>query len=213
MTRVKVCGLMSGDDLDHAVRAGADAVGFVVEIADSRHCLSAGEAAHLIRRVPIYTKSVAVIAPQDVNDAVRLAGQTGADVLQLHGSLAPGDLAELKGLVSQKLVAAVAADAGISVARRYGMVADAVLLDSMVDGKLGGTGRVHDWDISAEIVRSLKVPVILAGGLHAGNVAQAIEMVRPYAVDVSSGTETDGRKDPEKINSFVLEVRRCLQLQ
>ena len=212
MTRVKVCGLMSGDDLAHAVRAGADAVGFVVEIEDSRHCLSAGEAALLIRRVPIYTKSVAVIAPQDVNDAVRLAGQTGADVLQLHGSLAPGDLAELKGLVSQKLVAAVAADAGISVARRYGMVADAVLLDSMVDGKLGGTGRVHDWDISAEIVRSLKVPVILAGGLHAGNVAQAIEMVRPYAVDVSSGTETDGRKDPEKINSFVLEVRRCLPL-
>lgn len=212
MTRVKVCGLMSGDDLANAVRAGADAVGFVVEIADSRHCLSAGEAALLIRRVPIYTKSVAVIAPQDVNDAVRLAGQTGADVLQLHGSLAPGDLAELKGRVSQKLVAAVAADAGISVARRYGMVADAVLLDSMVDGKLGGTGRVHDWDISAEIVRSLKVPVILAGGLHAGNVAQAIEMVRPYAVDVSSGTETDGRKDPEKINSFVLEVRRCLPL-
>ncbi len=212
MTRVKVCGLMSGDDLAHAVRAGADAVGFVVEIEDSRHCLSAGEAALLIRRVPIYTKSVAVIAPQDVNDAVRLAGQTGADVLQLHGSLAPGDLAELKGRVSQKLVAAVAADAGISVARRYGMVADAVLLDSMVDGKLGGTGRVHDWDISAEIVRSLKVPVILAGGLHAGNVAQAIETVRPYAVDVSSGTETDCRKDPEKINSFVLEVRRCLPL-
>jgi len=55
--------------------------------------------------------------------------------------------------------------------------------------------------------------VILAGGLHAGNVAQAIEMVRPYAVDVSSGIETDGRKDPEKINSFVQGVRRCLQLQ
>ncbi len=213
MTRVKVCGLMSGDDLAHAVRAGADAVGFVVEIEDSRHCLSAGEAALLIRRVPIYTKSVAVIAPQDVNDAVRLAGQTGADVLQLHGSLAPRDLAELRGRVSQKLVAAVAADAGIGAARRYGMVADAVLLDSMVDGKLGGTGKVHDWDNSAEIVRSLKVPVILAGGLHAGNVAQAIEMVRPYAVDVSSGIETDGRKDPEKINSFVLEVRKCLQLQ
>ena len=212
MTRVKVCGLMSGDDLAHAVRAGADAVGFVVEIEDSRHCLSAGEAALLIRQVPIYTKSVAVIAPQDVNDAVRLAGQTGADVLQLHGSLAPRDLAELKGKVPQKLVAAVAADAGINAARRYGMVADAVLLDSMVDGKLGGTGKVHDWGSSAEIVKSLNVPVILAGGLHAGNVAQAIEMVRPYAVDVSSGTETDGRKDPDKINSFVLEVRRCLQL-
>jgi phosphoribosylanthranilate isomerase len=213
MTRVKICGIMSSDELDYALRAEADAVGFVVEVEDSRHCLSAGEAALLISRVPIYTKSVAVIAPKDVNDAVRLAGQTRADVLQLHGSLQPRDLAELKIRVYQKLVAAVATDAGDRDARRYGMVADAVLLDSMVDGKLGGTGRVHDWNRSAEIVRSLKVPVILAGGLHTGNVGEAIEMVRPYAVDASSGTETDGRKDPEKINSFVREVRRCLQQQ
>jgi phosphoribosylanthranilate isomerase len=131
----------------------------------------------------------------------------------LHGSLKPRDLAELKVRVYQKLVAAISADAADGDARRYGMVADAVLLDSMVDGKLGGTGRVHDWGRSAEIVRSLKVPVILAGGLQAGNVAQAIEIVRPYAVDVSSGTETDGRKDPGKINSFVQEVRKCHHLQ
>lgn len=213
MTKVKICGIMKSDELDYAIQAEADAVGFVVEIEDSRHCLSAGEAADLISRVPVYTKSVAVIAPRDVNDAVRLAGQTRADVLQLHGSLLPRDLAELKVRVSQKLVVAVAADASDRDAKRYSMVADAVLLDSMVDGKLGGTGRVHDWGHSAKIVRSLSVPVILAGGLHAGNVAQAIEIVRPYAVDASSGTETDGRKDPEKVRSFVQEVRRCLLLQ
>jgi phosphoribosylanthranilate isomerase len=209
MTRIKVCGIMSRDDLTYAVQAGADAVGFVVEIEDSRHCLSAGGAAELIRRVPVYTKSVAVIRPKNINDAVRLAEQTGADVLQLHGSLAPCDLAVLKGRIHQKLVAAVAIEDGGGEAKSCGMVADAVLLDSMVDGKLGGTGRVHDWDKSAEIVRSLKVPVILAGGLDPGNVAQAIKRVRPYAVDVSSGTETAGRKDPAKINSFVREVRAC----
>ena len=190
MTRIKVCGIMSRDDLTYAVQAGADAVGFVVEIEDSRHCLSAKEAADLIRSVPVYTKSVAVISPKNVNDAVRLAEQTGADVLQLHGSLAPGDLAVLKGRVHQKLVAAVAVDDGGGEAKSYEMAADSILLDSMVDGKLGGTGRVHDWDKSAEIVRSLKVPVILAGGLDPGNVAQAIKKVRPYAVDVSSGTES-----------------------
>lgn len=209
MTRIKVCGIMDRDDLTYAVQAGADAVGFVVEIEDSRHCLSAKEAADLISRVPVYTKSVAVIHPENVNDAVRLAEQTGADVLQLHGSLAPGDLAVLKGRVHQKLVAAVAVEDGGGEAKSYEMVADSVLLDSMVDGKLGGTGRVHDWDKSAEIVRSLKVPVILAGGLDPGNVAQAIKKVRPYAVDVSSGTETAGRKDPIKINSFVQKVRAC----
>jgi phosphoribosylanthranilate isomerase len=209
MTRIKVCGIMSNDDLNCVLQAGADAVGFVVEIEDSRHCLSAKEAADLVRQVPVYTKSVAVVRPESVNDAVRLAAQTGADVLQLHGSLAPRDLVELKGRVAQKLVAAVAVDDGGREAMRYGMVADAVLLDSMVDGKLGGTGRVHDWDISAGIVRSLRVPVILAGGLEPGNVAQAIKMVRPYAVDVSSGTETAGRKDPVKISSFLQRVRAC----
>jgi phosphoribosylanthranilate isomerase len=205
---------MSESELLQAVFAGADAVGFVVEIDDSRHCLTAGEAADLIELVPVFTKSVAVIAPENVDEAVKLAARTKADVLQVHGSLAPKDLAELKSRVHQKLVAAVAAGAagaGSKEAMRFGMVADAVLLDTMVNGKLGGTGSVHDWDMSAEIVRSLKVPVILAGGLNPGNVAEAIRKVRPYAVDVSSGTETGGKKDPEKIRSFVREVRSCPQ--
>jgi len=209
VTKIKVCGIMNQSDLAHAVIAGADAVGFVVEIDDSRHSISAGQAADLISRVPIYTKSVAVIAPVDVDEAVRLATQTKADVLQVHGSLAPKDLAELKSRVHQKLIAAVAANKGGKEAMRFGMVVDAILLDTMVNGKLGGTGSVHDWDLSAEIVRSLKVPVILAGGLHPGNVAAAIEKVRPYAVDVSSGLETDGKKDPQKILSFIREARAC----
>jgi len=209
VTKIKVCGIMNQSDLAHAVIAGADAVGFVVEIDDSRHSISAGQAADLISRVPIYTKSVAVIAPVDVDEAVRLATQTKADVLQVHGSLAPKDLAELKSRVHQKLIAAVAANKGGKEAMRFGMVVDAILLDTMVNGKLGGTGFVHDWDLSAEIVRSLKVPVILAGGLHPGNVAAAIEKVRPYAVDVSSGLETDGKKDPQKILSFIREARAC----
>jgi len=209
MTKIKVCGIMNQSDLAHAVIAGADAVGFVVEIDDSRHSISTGQAADLISQVPIYTKSVAVIAPVDVDEAVRLAAQTKADVLQLHGSLAPKNLAELKSRVHQKLIAAVAANKGGKEAMRFGMVVDAILLDTMVNGKLGGTGSVHDWDLSAEIVRSLRVPVILAGGLHPGDVAAAIEKVRPYAVDVSSGLETDGKKDPQKILSFIREVRAC----
>ncbi|MDM7912045.1 MAG: phosphoribosylanthranilate isomerase, partial [Methanotrichaceae archaeon] len=129
-------------------------------------------------------------------------------------------LTELKSRVHQKLVAAVAvraagaaraANAGSKEAARFGMVADAVLLDTVVNGKLGGTGAVHDWDRSAEIVRSLKVPVILAGGLNPRNVAEAIKKVRPYAVDASSGLETGGKKDQEKIRSFIREVRSCHQ--
>ncbi len=218
MTRVKICGITDESELSFAVSAGADAVGFVVEIDDSRHCISSGEAACLIEMVPVYTKSVAVIAPENVDEAIRLATRTRADVLQVHGSLAPRDMAELRSNVHQMLVAAVAAGtaaegsgAGSKEAMRYGMVADAVLLDTMVNGKLGGTGSVHDWDISAEIVRSVKVPVILAGGLYPGNVAEAIRKVGPYAVDVSSGLETGGKKDAQKIRSFIREVRSCQQ--
>lgn len=211
MTRIKVCGIMNPAELMQAALAGADALGFVVEIEPSRHCLSAGQAAQLIKMVPPFTKSVAVIAPQDVDGAVQLARQTGADVLQIHASLSAAEIAKLRGRVRQKLVAGLAAGCSWEQAQSYAKSADALLLDTLAGGKLGGTGAVHDWNKSAELARSLKVPVILAGGLNPGNVAAAIEKVRPYAVDASSGLETSGKKDPEKIAAFVREVRACHQ--
>ncbi len=211
MTRIKICGIMTSEELLEAISAGTDAVGFVVQIDDSRHCLSASQAADLIKRVPLFTKSVAVIAPEDVDEAEELAMQTGADILQIHGSLKAEDLRELKSRVAQKLVASVAAGSELSEVQSLAKSADALLLDTLVNGKLGGTGAVHDWNKSAEIAGSLRTPVILAGGLNPGNVAAAIHLVRPYAVDVSSGLETNGKKDPEKIISFVREVRACHQ--
>jgi phosphoribosylanthranilate isomerase len=210
VTKIKVCGIMNRAELLQAVLAGADGVGFIVEIDSSRHRLSAQEAADLIKQVPLFTNSVAVIAPEDVEGAVQLAELTGADVLQVHGSLSAADLAELKGKITQKLVATVAAGSSLNEIKNYAASADAVLLDTFSNGKLGGTGAVHDWNKSAAIVESLKVPVILAGGLNPGNVAAAIAKVGPYAVDASSGLETDGKKDSEKIFSFVREVRGCL---
>jgi phosphoribosylanthranilate isomerase len=209
VTKIKVCGIMSRSDLAAAVSAGADAVGFVVEIDQSRHRLSAKDAAELVKQVPLFTKSVAVIAPEDVEGAVHLAELVGADVLQVHGSLSVVEMAELKGRVAQKLVATVAAGSNLNEIKNYAASADAVLLDTFSNGKLGGTGNVHDWNKSADIVKGLEVPVILAGGLNPGNVAAAIKKVRPYAVDASSGLETDGRKDSQKIFSFIREVRAC----
>lgn len=211
MTRIKVCGIMNKAELLQAALAGADAVGFIVEIESSRHRLSTGQAADLIKTVPLFTKSVAVIAPDDVESAVQIAGKIGADVLQIHGSLSAGDLAQLKGRVAQKLVAALPATLDQNEIRCYAASADAILLDTLSNGSLGGTGAVHDWNKSAKIREGLNVPVILAGGLNPGNVSQAIERVRPYAVDASSGLETAGKKDMQKIISFVREVRGCPQ--
>jgi phosphoribosylanthranilate isomerase len=209
VTRIKVCGIMNSTELSQAVLAGADGVGFIVEIDESRHCLSAKEAADLIKQVPLFTKSVAVIAPDDVERAVELAMKTGADVLQVHGSLSARDMAELKGRVAQKLVASVASDGELDLIEDYAASADAILLDTLCNGTLGGTGAIHDWNKSAALVKNLKVPVILAGGLNPDNVAAAIKKVGPYAVDASSGLETAGKKDAQKIFSFVKEVRAC----
>ena len=207
MTRVKVCGIMDLQDLECALSAGSDAVGFVVEIKGSRHSISIEDARKLVLRVPIFVKSVAVIAPQTVGMAESLARGTGADIIQIHGSLEPENIALLKNQISQKLIVAVNPEA--QDVYKLDSIADAILLDTLDDGKLGGTGRTHDWNISSELVERLKLPVILAGGLNPHNVVKAIRKVNPYAVDVSSGVETDGRKDPEKVNFFIKEVKNC----
>ncbi len=198
---------MNESDLECALSEGADAVGFIVEVEGSRHRISAEAAKDMITGVPVFVKSVAVIAPHSIEDAELLAKNTGADILQIHGTLGLKDLIALKDRISQKLIAAV--PAGSDDAYSLGLVADAVLLDTFKDGQLGGTGAVHDWDMSASIARDLKAPVILAGGLNSSNVAEAIGKVRPYAVDVSSGVETCGRKDAEKVAAFVRAVKTC----
>lgn len=206
MTKVKVCGIMDESDLSSALLGGADAVGFIVEIDGSRHRLSASSVSKLIDLVPIFTKSVAVIAPDSLEKAVLLAQKTGADILQVHGTLDPEEIYELKKRVTQKIIAAVPPSRD---AQRMAQVADSVLLDTFKDGRLGGTGETHDWSVSAALAKDIRVPVILAGGLNASNVGEAIRVVRPYAVDVSSGVETEGRKDPEKVADFVRQVRSC----
>ena len=208
MTRVKVCGIMNEKDLDCAIAGGADAVGFIVEVEDSRHRISAEDASELIRLVPVFTKSVAVIAPNSPEEAVLLARKTEADLLQVHGTLEPLEIKELKKRVHQKVIAAV--PPGVE-AHRMAAAADAILLDTFKDDKLGGTGAVHDWSVSAAVARGIQIPIILAGGLNPSNVGEAIRTVKPYAVDVSSGVEIAGRKDQEKVESFVREVRSCQQ--
>ncbi len=207
MTRVKVCGIMNGSDLECALSGGADAVGFIVEIEGSRHRISAEAARDLVMKVPVFVKSVAVIAPHSVDEAMALAHKTNADLLQIHGTLGLKDLTALKDSIHQKIITAV--PSGSNDVYSLAMVADAVLLDTFKDGKLGGTGKTHDWNLSAAIARDLKAPVILAGGLNPSNVAEAIRKVGPYAVDVSSGVETEGRKDPEKVADFVKMVKSC----
>lgn len=210
MTRAKICGIRDPGARDAAVASGADAVGFVVEIPRSRRSIGRKEAKSLIRGLPPFVSSVVVMEPKSAAEAASIALDTGADVLQVNGTLAAEDLSTLREMVAARLVATVPAVPGaLEEARRIAEVADALLVDSQEGGKLGGTGAVHDWNLSADLVEAVGAPVVLAGGLSPENVAEAIRAVGPYAVDVSTGVETEGIKDPAKIAAFLREVRCC----
>lgn len=204
MTRTKVCGLTREADVDQAVDAGVDAVGFVVDVpVDTPRELAATRAAELVARVPPFATTVLVTMPTAPQRAVDLVARVDPDVVQCHGDLSPGDVAYLRSRVDARVLKAVDAD-DVETARRYADVADALLVDSADADGGGGTGETHDWERTRDAVRDLEAPVILAGGLTPGNVASAIDVVDPFAVDVASGVEaTGGVKDHDRVHEFV----------
>jgi phosphoribosylanthranilate isomerase len=206
LTRVKVCGITTPAEARDATAGGADVVGFVL-VEGSRHQISPEAARAIAKSIPVFVKTTAVMAPSTVGEAVGLARRSGADVLQIHGTLESDEIRGLKKRVHQAVVTTVAA--GSDDAYDMDGIADAVLIDTFKDGTLGGTGAVHDWTLSAKLAKDLTGPVILAGGLNPSNVAEAIRTVNPYAVDVSSGVEIKGKKDLAVIKSFVKEVKSC----
>jgi phosphoribosylanthranilate isomerase len=216
--RSKLCGIRSEQDLTIAVEAGADAVGFICGVTHtSEDALREDRARELARKVPPYVSTVLVTHLESARDLLGLATFIGVDTIQVHG------------LVNFDTVAAVYGDAGgrrvtkaihvtgpeaLDEARHYLSVCHALHLDSRTTDRLGGTGELHDWSISRQIVEMAEAsgrPVVLSGGLRPENVAEAVAAVRPYAVDVNSGIEDEhGDKDPEKARAFVSSARKAL---
>lgn len=201
--RVKICGLTRESDVDAAVAAGTDALGFVVDVpVDTPREIPAERAATLVDRVPPFVSTVLVTMPDDAARAIDLAESVGADAVQVHGGLAPDECGIVHDAGHDTIVAVDAGDP--DVARRYADAADALLVDSTDADGAGGTGRTHDWERTRALAASVDVPVVLAGGLTPGNVADAVRTVEPYGVDVASGVEArGGEKDHEAVASFV----------
>jgi phosphoribosylanthranilate isomerase len=201
MTRVKVCGTTTREDLEMGVDAGADALGFIVDVSvDTPREISAKQAVELARAAPPFVTTVLVTMPKSPEETVELASRVQPDVVQVHGELTPGDLAFLSAKVHGDVVKAVSPEN----APAYDTVADALLVDSLDEDGAGGTGETHDWERTRELVESLESPVVLAGGLTPDNVAEAVETVRPFGVDVASGVESGpGRKDADAVSAFV----------
>jgi len=204
--RVKICGITSLKDLLITVEAGVDAVGFVVNVPSSPRNLSINDAKELIKATPVFVETVAVTVQEDLNYLVEIYEELNPDVLQVHGfSHRHNEIRER--LPDAPLMGAFQAKSNNSINTiiEAASTFDAVLLDTHVSGKHGGTGKTHDWKISKRVREAIyPKPLILAGGLKPENIKEAISVVKPYAVDVSSGVESyPGKKDREKVSEFI----------
>ena len=202
--RIKICGITNVDDALCAAKLGADAVGFV--FARSPRQVSPEEAKSIAAALPPLVQTVGVFVDEDLKSVLSIAAFCHLDLLQFHGQEGPDYCAQFDRRVIKAV--RVKTRAEVAVCSEYREVVDAFLLDTFVSGQSGGTGQTFDWNLGREAKQY--GPIILAGGLHADNVADAIAAVRPYAVDASSQLEKNpGTKDHEKMARFVEAVRNA----
>ena len=202
-TRIKICGLTREADVDAAVNAGADAIGFVLYDKSLRH-VSLARAAELARRLPPFVMPVGLFVNATESEVAAAAAAIPQLLLQFHGDESPQDWARAGRPFLRAARMAPGFDL-LDFASRFAQ-AQAILLDAHVEG-YGGGGKVFDWSL---VRAELPLPVVLSGGLHAGNVIQGIQQLRPWAVDVSSGVESaKGIKDADAIRRFCDAVREA----
>lgn len=215
---VKICGVTRREDAAVAAREGAAFVGAVVAPGSPRR-IDAGTAAGLLPdpRAEDGPELVLVAVDTDPRALAEDAAAAAAGVLQLHGDETPGTVARLRDAGPWEVWKAVAVRSATDVrdaARRYGEVADGLLLDTPDPRRAGGTGRRFAWEEAAEALEEVpsELRLIVAGGLTPGNVAAAVARFDPDVVDVSTGVEArPGVKDPEKIAAFVAAVRESIR--
>lgn len=199
--RTKICGITRPQDAVSAAQAGADAIGLVFYKSSPR-CVDIETAGSIVNSIPPFICKVAVLVDPDEQTVRSILENVSLDLLQFHGDESPEQCRRF----GKPYIKAIRMAAGVDLEKYTTLYQDAaaLLLDSHVAGMAGGTGRVFDWGMIPE---NPAKPVILAGGLDVRNVSEAIATVRPYAVDVSGGVETEkGIKDREKIEEFIRTV-------
>lgn len=199
--RIKICGLTRNQDVQIAVAEGADALGFVL-YAPSPRAVTAEQAALLIKDSPAFVTTVALFVNESAEEIVRALTVCSFDLLQFHGDETPQFCRQFNRPYMKAIRVRSAEDIHRAV-QQY-PDAKALLLDAYVENLPGGTGQAFDW----RLIPELSIPWVLAGGLNANNVADAVNQVQPFAVDVSGGVEASkGIKDRQKIKDFISEVR------
>lgn len=213
--RFKICCIQSVEEMRMAVRYGASAVGLVSEMPSGPGPIPDERIAGIAPQVPPGVAAFLLTSKQDASSIIAQQRRMRATTLQIVDAVPLDVYDELRtalpgiGIVQ---VIHVTGPGSLEEALAVAPYVDALLLDSgnpsLPVKVLGGTGRVHDWSVSREIVRLAQKPVFLAGGLHADNVREAVETVRPYAVDVCSGVRTNGLLDEGKLGRFANAILR-----
>jgi len=197
MTKIKICGLFRPADIEYVNEALPDYVGFV--FAKSRRQVTMDQAERLRNDLKAAIQTVGVFVNAPLEDVVSLLKSGVIDLAQLHGNEDDEYVECVKAQTQCPIIKAVRVESGKDIHKEQNSSADFLLLDH----GSGGTGEVFDW----KLAQGCRKPFFLAGGIHAGNVEHALEKLKPFAIDLSSGVETDGVKDKEKILEIVRRVR------
>ncbi len=202
--KVKICGITRLDDGLRAADSGADALGFVFHPPSPRF-VPLEVAAQIAQKLPAHIVKVGVFVDADEESVLRAIAGCGLNLVQFHGHEQPEYCLQF-GLMSMKAFR-IRDEASLQELPNY--PTDAWLLDSYVPGKPGGTGEKFNWELARQ-AQMLGRPVFLAGGLTPQNVAEAVRLVRPYGVDVSSGVEiSPGKKDHQKVQEFIRAAKEA----
>ncbi len=203
MTRVKICGITSPEDAAAAVAAGADALGFVF-VAGTPRYVRPDAAVGILEAVPPLVTTVGVFVDQSLDEVLRIVSTLRLQAVQLHGQ----EPAAYSRRIPVPVIRALRVRDAESLRPVETYPAHAFLLDAYVEGVPGGTGTPIAPDLALQA--KVRQPIILSGGLRPDTVVQAVRLVRPYGVDVSSGVEiSPGRKDHRKVREFIVNVRQA----
>jgi phosphoribosylanthranilate isomerase len=212
-TRIKICCISSVNEAKLAIDHGADAIGLVGKMPGGPGPIPDWLIAEIVKKIHPPIASFLLTSEQSSEEIIYHVKKVDTNTVQIVDELTTGTYSDIRtALPHLKIVQVihVTGEESIDEAVRISPNVDALLLDSGNPKAslktLGGTGNVHNWDLSREIVKAVNIPVFLAGGLHANNVRQAIETVRPFAVDICSGVRTEGRLDPGKLEAFIKAV-------
>lgn len=201
MTKIKICGLSRPIDIEFVNEAVPDYIGFV--FAGSKRQISEEQAKELKAKLKPEIKAVGVFVNEEPDRIIRLCNNNIIDLVQFHGDEDDAYIAKLNKMISKPLIKAVRVRSREDITQTQSISCKYLLLDAYKEGQYGGSGDAFDWTMIA----GLSKPYFLAGGIHADNVLQAIDQVKPYGIDVSSGVETNGVKDRDKIIEIIKKVR------